>query len=554
VKIRVVGPKSWTPLVVSQAKNVSTEAACLGWALLRAAHSSGRAAGLTLTYALATSLTKREPQGSPPWDAFWKLVVDDVNGPPTGLRAREEAEARLLRLWRLCVQKPWLASQALLEPISDTIQQELGEAYFFGGNGFEEPDGFKRAYQDYDLRFAAKASELMSNVTAHARHWRQLFGFAAEHSAATTALELPQIDGISGRLYLDAGAIDLADALAGARSQQPTPISVQRGGLRPQQDGVVGLRKTRSIDEIGSVLPSEFAQPEILFLDRLLHEGLNIVDRPPHTRRQRKIMFAAVAFEAVDDAALSAIQASWWVAFDAAACALFRAHFVEIGGAWVATSDAQISYSAAVVLHRDEEEDFSTLPAPQRRLRLLEAFAHPSQPLGQMRRSVNVSDDAEFETAATSRREDWLQSFDEDAAQTMLGHVDTATSALNAEASLDVYDDCYLLVICPLNGIEVTDEVTDEATDMPTPAEAGEADLSTRIRDLVRWNAPNIRRVDLAVPARRGDRRSVTLHSPTSGRSVAVDFSTNWRDLRTARDELAKHWFQAGAELISREH
>ena len=84
-----------------------------------------------------------------------------------------------------------------------------------------------------------------------------------------------------------------------------------RQGLRPREDGITGIRHSRSLDEIDGMLLGEYVSPPILRLDRMLNTGFMILDRPPRRTPRRQLLLMALAPDGSDSEVPRLTKATW---------------------------------------------------------------------------------------------------------------------------------------------------------------------------------------------------------------------------------------------------
>lgn len=85
----------------------------------------------------------------------------------------------------------------------------------------------------------------------------------------------------------------------------------KRGGIRPKEGGVSGIRTSTVLDDLPDGLVSEFLLPRQLVLDRLLHEGLLVRHRPPFRQPKRDVLVMGLTDRRADGPGGAILKAAW---------------------------------------------------------------------------------------------------------------------------------------------------------------------------------------------------------------------------------------------------
>ncbi len=211
---------------------------------------------------------------------------------------------------------PVYVVQNLVKPIVRQACAELGYTCLLCQ---EEIDGAVTAdeYAAYGASLERIASRLAGQLAAEPL-------FAREHGNAVAALSepsphgrsravVPHIDrdSLAMLLALD-GAVDVPDR---ASRSAPAPSYVPR--RRPAMEGhggrVEGLRHARGEGQLGSMVLSEYLNPPLVLVDRLLNSGYLVHERRPRLAKLRDTLVIGVMPHAVRTTPQGALAKACWL-------------------------------------------------------------------------------------------------------------------------------------------------------------------------------------------------------------------------------------------------
>ena len=244
-------------------------------------------------------------------------------GPDAGVWSKlfhrlQETLPRTERSGLVAGSAPVYVVQHLVKPIVRQACAELGHTCLLCQ---EEIDVDAAVTADEYAAYGASLERITSRLAA------QLAAeplFAREHGNVVAALSepapqarsravVPQIDRDSLALVLGLdAAIDVPDR---ASRSAPAPSYVPK--RRPAMDGhggrVEGLRHTRGEGQLGSMVLSEFLNPPLVLVDRLLNSGYLVHERRPRRAKLRDALVVGVMPHAVRATPQGALAKACWL-------------------------------------------------------------------------------------------------------------------------------------------------------------------------------------------------------------------------------------------------
>ena len=281
IDVRLVPPSVWGPEVARYAESASSSDP---WS------DPGRLAHATLwvlqdahvgiTPKLAHELGRLFARNGPVEPGVW----------PKLFRQLQERLPRTGRSGLVAGSAPVYVVQNLVKPIVREACAEIGYTCLLCQ---DDTDGAVTAdeYAMYGASLERIASRIAAELAAKSL-------FAAEHGNIVAALSepspyfrsralVPEIDRDSLALLLGLGAdVDFPE---GASRSTPTPSYVPKRRPAAEAYGgrVEGLRQGRGEGQLGSMVLSEFLNPPLVLVDRLLNSGYLVHERRPRRARLR---------------------------------------------------------------------------------------------------------------------------------------------------------------------------------------------------------------------------------------------------------------------------
>lgn len=341
--MHIIGPAAWEPLVAQRFGALSDGQRAMAAAMLRWFHdrhvglTPGLAAGLSGLLFHGWHLRRRRRLGGrlghDDPDAPWSLMLTRLAAAfEHQLDAVDEVDRsvrrRVDRGLNPRAMPTWLLAKTAL-PLVARACREVGESWLFGEEGHALPRRFE---EHYDL---------------YARSLEQALERQLEQSPALKPRRGDEGDEPARELFWDERGLVAhglsRDARRGGDASPPEsdPLVLalmlrlrprlrhdplkrndwmprrrmdkeHRSGVRPKEDGVVGIIQSRRQDDLGDMVASELLNPKLLFWDRILNQGFLTRHRPPSRRRRRQVLFATLAPPARPGARLRLAKASWF--------------------------------------------------------------------------------------------------------------------------------------------------------------------------------------------------------------------------------------------------
>jgi hypothetical protein len=96
-----------------------------------------------------------------------------------------------------------------------------------------------------------------------------------------------------------------------SKRMKGTRATHDRTGIKPKEGGVVGVRASRSIEDIPDMLNSEFLTPGILLTEKLITGPFLVRHRPPARRPKRHVLLIGACADPVDQDGMRLAKAAW---------------------------------------------------------------------------------------------------------------------------------------------------------------------------------------------------------------------------------------------------
>ncbi len=363
----IVAPTVWQGVAEPVFAGHPPEVRRSAWIALRAAHDHH--IGLTPTVARDFAVLMPVPSLAGPVSTRNALAAYLVEAlalarGASGDRSLAAPDSdRSRRLWRLIPHA--LVLQMIVLPAARMVNQAMGRVVLFGDAQSplsHRDDAVWRGYAGaFDRRFPGVLER-----------WRQdgdgvtrlLHGFALQgvvqrrlgqvvlpgpptcERTDATALPLPSPDPALVALLATARP---RVATSVRRMQPPRPVRRSRQqdhqAERPREEGVVGIRVARSIEEVDGMLLSEHLNPPPIKLDRLLNNEFLVYHRPPRRVPRRTVLLVGIVPQvlALRQAALAKV--AWIEAMVWIARTLWRADCRESDIRWVEARADGVSVS-----------------------------------------------------------------------------------------------------------------------------------------------------------------------------------------------------------------
>jgi hypothetical protein len=306
-RVRLVPPSVWGPEVARYAGSANssdpwTDPGRLAHAALWVLQD----AHVGITPKLANELGRLFAQNGPAEPGVWSKLF----------RRLQERLPRTGRSGLVAGRAPVYVVQHLVKPIVRQACAEMGYTCLLCQ---DDTDGAVTAdeYAEYGARLDRIASRLAAELAA-----RPLF--ATEHGNVVAALSepspdfrsralVPEIDRDSLALLLGLDAeVDFPES---ASRSTPTPSYVPKRRPAAEAHGgrVEGLRQGRGEGQLGSMVLSEFLNPPLVLVDRLLNSGYLVHERRPRRAKLRDALVVGLMPHEVRATPQGAFAKACWI-------------------------------------------------------------------------------------------------------------------------------------------------------------------------------------------------------------------------------------------------
>jgi hypothetical protein len=288
IDVRLVPPSVWGPEVARYADPRSSidpwsDPARLAHAVLWVLQDAHVGITPKLAHELGRVLARKGPVEPGVW--------------PTLFRRLQEGLPRTERSGLVAGNAPVYVAQNLVKPIVRQACVELGYTCLLcqdDTGGAVTADEYS-AYGASLERIATRiAGQLAAGPLFTAEHGNVLAALSEPSPRGPSRAQVPEIDrdALALLLGLDA-AVDLPE-----RASRATPAPSYVPKRRPATDGpggrVEGLRQGRGEGQLGSMVLSEFLNPPLLLVDRLLNSGYLVHERRPRRAKLRDALIVGL--------------------------------------------------------------------------------------------------------------------------------------------------------------------------------------------------------------------------------------------------------------------
>jgi len=298
--VKLVSPKVWRPLVEKRFGALTPQEQRFARSVVATMHN--RHVGLTPELAAGLVRLLLDPnaqmQVGGAWSAVHKRLADELLiGKEGSNLARLPASKRGLGL--LLGSVPTYSIIRLAMPIVEEACRRIGHCYLFCGDKVK----FSVPKDEYD----AYAKELTGAIIQLARDsddrlklfWqdRALALASLSHSSVffgQTSAALPEVEPSALDLLLHLKPDISPSKRRAQHSLRLTIASGHRRNPRLKEGGIEGIRVSRRIEDMDSMLLSEYTYPEIIRLDRLVNTGFLALQRESRDQRMRDVLIAAL--------------------------------------------------------------------------------------------------------------------------------------------------------------------------------------------------------------------------------------------------------------------
>jgi len=316
IDVRLVPPSVWEPEVARYAGPGSTSDPWTDPArLAHAALWTLQDAHVGITPKLAHELGRLFARKGPVEPGVW----------PKLFRRLQEQLPHTERSGLVAGSAPVYVVQHLVKPIVREACAELGYTCLLchaeNVENVENVDIEGGVTADEYAAYGAGLERIASRIAAQFAA-RPLF--AAEHANVIAALSEPSPYGRSRTLVpeIDRDSLALllgldAEAVFPERASRSTPTPSYVPKRRPAAGGqggrVEGLRQGRGEGQLGSMVLSEFLNPPLVLVDRLLNSGYLVHERRPRRAKLRDVLVVGLMPHAVRETRQGAFAKACWV-------------------------------------------------------------------------------------------------------------------------------------------------------------------------------------------------------------------------------------------------
>ncbi|HET9370724.1 MAG TPA: hypothetical protein VFO19_10775 [Vicinamibacterales bacterium] len=288
IDLRLVPPSVWSPETARHAgSGNASDPWCDPGQLAHAVLWTLQDAHVGITPKLAHEIGRLLARAGPPQSSAWSTLF----------RRLQERLPRTGRSGIIAGSAPVYVVQNLVRPIVRAACAEIGYTCLLCQDEVDDAVSADE-YAAYGARLERIASRIVAELAAAPL-------FAAEHGNVVAALSepspefrsrvrVPQIDRKSLALLLGLDAE--VHFREGASRSTPTPSYVpKRRPAAAAPDGrVEGLRQGRGEGQLGSMVLSEFLNPPLVLIDRLLNSGYLVHERRPRRAKLRDALIVGL--------------------------------------------------------------------------------------------------------------------------------------------------------------------------------------------------------------------------------------------------------------------
>lgn len=298
-EVKLASPAVWGPLVEGVFGSLPAPARRLALAILTTLHD--RHVGITPPIAAELAPLLLDPAARPKPQGVWAATIGRLAAelaPPD--RARIGAQATSSPAFGLLLgARPLYVVLRLALPLVEVACRRLGRCYLFCADEVPRSvatDDYAAYVRDLAGAIVALAQEQNEPVKLLWQDWALTLSSLTRSGDLThfSGSAVPQTDlpalGMLLRLdpNLDSNAAHAPKVRNLARQRQVYNRQLKEGGID-------GIRLTRDVDEIDTILLSEFLNPPLILGDRLANSGYLAIRREPKPVKLRDVLVAALA-------------------------------------------------------------------------------------------------------------------------------------------------------------------------------------------------------------------------------------------------------------------
>jgi hypothetical protein len=271
-----------------------------------------------ITPKLAMDLVRiAEGDGGPIWGAALDRLSEALVG-------NQNPSNRSVALWRAV--PIFTLTSRLAAPLLRHACDAVGMTILFGqfAENSDDPPTKKNDYEVYEHNLVRALAILSTRPDVMGtRFWRDcaetMLGAArriAGHDVASGPFGrpagLPDVDQVLLSFLTE---LNPAFSPTGERRsplyRRITRSQTDRSGVKPKEGGVEGVRFSRSLEDVGDLVASEYLSPKVILADKILNQGFIARHRPPLRRPRRDALIVGIMSNPDRSDADRFVKAGW---------------------------------------------------------------------------------------------------------------------------------------------------------------------------------------------------------------------------------------------------
>lgn len=303
--VALVAPAVWHPACERAFQSLSAKERRLAEAMLTTLHN--RHVGITpqLVAELVPALLDavRKPSGA--WEVVFTRLVE-------ALTVVDDAPNNRIRGVGLLFGATALYSIVrVVQPLIEEACRQLNACYLFAGDSVDATVD-AHAYRSYSGKLRRKLRDIALSddmVTFWRERAATLSSLSRYHQDATLPAVDPLEAGLLLRLHPDLPPLDRPNA---PPQRSPVMLRHQRS-QNSREEGIEGIRMTRSIEDIHHMRFSEYINPKAVFADRLVNTGYLASQRQSLREKLRDVLIVGLLAPGItSEISTNVVRACWF--------------------------------------------------------------------------------------------------------------------------------------------------------------------------------------------------------------------------------------------------
>ena len=182
-------------------------------------------------------------------------------------------------------------------PVVEQACYEMGKSYLFCEDNLVNMID-KQTYEDYATELSNQIEQLAQQDDYYSLFWKEcalsLTNYSRHISTKINTFSIPKTNLASFSFFLNLEP-DIPEKKQTVRYLRELPVLHKHRKIEKlKEEGIEGIRVTKEAESINDILLSEFINPELIFLDRLINTGYLAFKREPKREKLKDALIVAI--------------------------------------------------------------------------------------------------------------------------------------------------------------------------------------------------------------------------------------------------------------------